>query len=318
MLLLGLLFSQWMHSSSRSLTSAILTWLILVFLFPRLGSAAMHEIASLRYDPKKTERAVAALVQERDRKTDAVWDQENLLIKRSVDSAPVVDYTRNQGVLHRFGSARFYDALAKYYAKNNSLGILYAERIFAVRQLAMQQMYRLRQLGHALSYPSPAFLLERLAESFAGTSLADHERFLAESRAYRRHQFIPYLESKQALCSWRWFTDDPSQTNPWTLYLDLSPEDLDPSEKNGEPLLRELARRFEHPDIQARVSREKAAFQTDPSRLLELDDFPPFKPRQLTFLSACRRIAPEMICLIALTIVLTWINFSTFKKLGKA
>jgi len=212
----------------------------------------------------------------------------------------------HHAVRYRHGSARYYDALEDYVRFETETGLRYAEEVFVLRRRYEERLREGERLGTALAALSPTSLLDRLSESFAGTSVAEHDRFLASCRRYRR-DFIAWLERQGAFRSWRWFSDDPpDRLLPWPRYLGRSPEEIDPAQES------ELFNQLNEPAVQARILRDQASIEQDPSRRLRLEDMPRFSYRAPSFTSALAHGAFEAVALLLLnaaTAAAVWTRF---------
>ena len=290
MLLLGLLLSTSARTTSSALVYSLLSWLAIVFLIPQAAIAVADVVqAESNGSPAVTE--VFELVAERDRKLSAA---EAALESIPVAyRSPVVESNATRGVLFRFGSARYYNARADFHARETAIGMDYAERIFELEQRVDRHRLRIASLVTVLASPSPAFLMDRIAASQAGTSVEDHEGFLEDSRELRR-RFIEYLEQHDAFTSWRWFTDDgPNDLKPWTTLLGVAPEAVDAA------AIETLVQRFQGDDVQRRVRETKESFRENPARRLELGDLPDLRLTFPGFWDACRRVAAEIVLLLS-------------------
>lgn len=293
MILLGLVLSATARSAAKALAAAILGWLLLVFLIPQVAIAIGTEVAAVGRDPRAVEDAVAALVIERDTRLDEALRAHPLRAAPSGHSTPFLATADNRAVLHRYGSAAYYDALVAFHRQEVAMGQGYAAQIYALRQAYEASLRSEERLAAGLASLSPSFLLARVSASFAGTSIADHDAFLRASRAYRE-ALVAYLEEKGAFDSWRWFTDDPPPARPWPSWLGLDPEDVDANN------IRALAERFQAPEVQARIARSL----DDPRRQLDLDDLPVFRPPDLGVTRAASRVVPEITVLLLLNLLL--------------
>jgi hypothetical protein len=213
-------------------------------------------------------------------------------------------------VRYRSGSAAYYDALAEHYRFEAETGARHAAAVFALRQRYEERLRRGERLGAALAALSPAFLLDRLSESFAGTSVAEYDRFLAACRRYRT-ELLAYENRKGAFRSWRWFTDDPpGRLHPWPLYLGLSPEEVSPDQVSR------LFSRLSEPGVEARIRRDQEAMESDPARRLPLDDMPRFSYGGPDFFSSLRHgasAAGALLILNAIAAVAVWARFRRYE-----
>lgn len=294
MVLIGLALSLRVRRASQSLAYAILAWLVLVFLVPSVAVAAARE---LRLPAGEAQGAAVRLERERDQLLDEALAEDPLRTGRNAHRAPF-QTTRLRAVLHRYGSQRYYDSLASYYQTEIELGRRYAERIFELRHQADRKRRSAGWAAELLASLSPAVLLERLSESFAATSLADQDDFLAACRDYRR-ALIAYLEEREAFRSWRWFTDDPPATRPWTVLFGLEPEEV------ANDQVGELAELYRSPEIQRRLQAELASLRADPATRLDLGGLPAFRWQGPDLARATRRVALEIGLFLAFHALLT-------------
>ncbi len=289
MLLLGLLLSIVARSTSVALVYALLSWLVIVFLIPQ-SAIAVAEAVSVK-GIQAPEEALVQLVAKRDAElSDLRRDYDQSV--PSVYVAPIVEMSGTRGVLYWFGAAPFYDVRMEYHSQETAIGMKYAERIFRLEQQTDGQRRQVESLANLLASMSPAFQLDRIAASFAATSVEDHDSFLAECRALRQ-RLIEYLKQRDAFSSWRWFTDDePANLKPWPSLLGVEPENV------GDTEVRQLMERFQSAEIQDLVQLEKTDRRDDPERWLRLDNLPIFQVTSPSFWQAGRRVASEVALLL--------------------
>ena len=308
MLLVGLLISLRVSSSSRALGIAVLVWFVLTIVVPGVAWRAASDLVVTEGAKRIVARERAALLAERDRLFAQQRRRDPLRSVFSGFMAISFITGENQAVRYRYGSAPFYDSLAAYHHFETEAGRRYAARLFAAQERYEERLRTGERLGTALAAISPAFLLDRLSEAFAGTSIAEHDRFLEACRRYRT-SVLDYLERKGAFRSWRWFTDDPPERLlPWPRYLGLRPEEVDPARA------RSLFSRLDEPEIAARVRRDQEAIERDPSRRLHLDDMPRFTYHGPTFLSALRLGAAEAGALLILNFFAAAAAWARFRR----
>ncbi len=307
MVLLGLVISLFARSAPTALVVSLFAWLAIVFLIPQAATAMTRDVAGAEHAQGSTEDREAEIVRERERLLAAEAERHPLLATTSGHSSPIVETTRNKAVLRRYGSAAFYDALAAYHRQETAAGMRYAEKIFGIHQSGEADLRAEARLAAVFSYPSPAFLLDRLSESFAGTSFDDYDRFLTTCRSYRL-RLIDYLRAQGAFDSWRWFTDDPTPTHPWPSLFGLGPDEVD--ESNVESLFG----RLHEPGIAAKLQQDRMRFEQDPSRLLPIDDLPRFHHRGPSFPQAARRVAGAAAAMLALNLLLAIVAVVRFHR----
>ena len=272
-------------------------------------SSDLGDLVSTEGVKRSTERWVAKLTADYERRLARERRRVPLRVVASGHTALSFASGEHHAVRYRQGSAPYYDALAEYYQFEGSTGARYAERAFALRQRYEARLREGERLGTALASLSPAFLLNRLSEAFAGTSIAEHDRFLAACQGYRS-DLLAYMRRQGAWRSWRWFTDDPpGGLHPWPRYLGLSPEEVKPDEVSR------LFSRLSEPDLEARVRRDREAIQNDPSRRLSLDGMPRFSYRGADFSGALRHgagVASALLILNVLAAAAVWTRFRRY------
>ncbi len=294
MLLLGLLISVWARDTARSLGISVLVWCALTMLIPNLAFAVADDLLPTARVERSTEQRIAARSSGYERRLAAARRGSPLLTTVSGHTAMSFTSGDHHAVRYRHGSARYYDALAAYTRFETATGARYATEVFALRRPYAERLREGERLGTALASVSPAFLLDRLAESFAGTSVAESDRFLAACRHYRR-DLLAWLERQGAFRSWRWFSDDPpDHLLPWPLYLGLSPEEVPPEQVSR------LFNQLNEPAVQARVRRDRESLEGDSSRHLPLAGMPRFSYRGPGLAEALGHGAREAIALLLL------------------
>lgn len=309
-LLLGFLISLHVRGTSRALGLSVLVWLVFTIVIPSAAWAVASDLVTTEGAKRSTEIRIAELSQEHGRLLAAELRRSPLRAAASGHTAISFANGENRAVRYRSGSAAYYDALAEHYRFEARAGARHAAAVFALRQRYQERLQAGERLGAALAALSPAFLLDRLSESFAGTSVAEYDRFLAACRRYRT-ELLAYVDHKGAFRSWRWFTDDPAgRLHPWPLYLGLSPEEVAPEQVSR------LFSRLSEPGVEARIRRDQEAMQNDPSRRLRLDDMPRFSYRGPGFLSSLRGGAAEaggLLILNLITAAAVWARFRRYE-----
>jgi hypothetical protein len=308
-LLLGLLISTSVRGSSRALSLSVLLWFLFTIVIPEAAWAVAGDLVSTEGVKRSTERSVADLTADYERRL--ARERRRVYLRVAVSGHTALSFASGEhhAVRYRQGSAPYYDALADYHRFEAATGSRYAAQAFALRQRYEERLRQGERLGAALAAVSPAFLLGRLSESFAGTSIAEHDRFLAACRRYRS-DLLAYLERQGAWRSWRWFTDDPpGELHPWPLYLGLSPEEVRPDEVSR------LFSRLSEPAVEARIRRDREAIESDPSRRLSLEGMPRFSYHGTSFPGAARRgaaCAGALLALAALAAAAVWARFQRY------
>jgi len=308
MLLLGLLISLHVRSTSRALGISVLVWFVLAIVVPGAARAIAGDLVATQGVKRKTERTIAELQAEHDRRLAAELRRDPLRTAFSGHTAVSFASGEHGAVRYRYGSATYYDSLAQYYRLAAKAGVRHAAGVFAVRQRYEERLRFGERLGAGLAALSPAFLLNRLSESFAGTSIAEHDRFLDVTRRYRL-KLLGWLERRQAFQSWRWFTDDrPGGLQPWPRYLGLAPEEVEADRVHL------LFSRLSEPGVGARVRRDREAAEKDLSRRLPLGDMPVFSYRGPGFLASLRRGAAEAGTLLILNVAAALAAWARFQR----
>ena len=309
-LLLGFLISLHVRGTSRALSLSVLVWLIFTIVIPGAAWAVASDLVTTEGTKRSTEARIAELNQEHGRLLAEELRRSPLRAAASGHTAISFANGENRAVRYRSGSAAFYDALAEHYRFEALAGERHASAVFALRQRYQERLRTGERLGAALAALSPAFLLDRLSESFAGTSVAEYDRFLAASRRYRT-ELLAYVDHKGAFRSWLWFTDDPpGRLHPWPLYLGLSPEEV------AQDQVSRLFSRLSEPEVEARIRRDREATERDPSRRLRLDDMPRFAYSGPGFLGSLRHGAAEagaLLILNAIAAVAVWARFRRYE-----
>ncbi|MBW8874140.1 MAG: ABC transporter permease subunit [Acidobacteria bacterium] len=308
MLLLGLLLSLYFRSASRALGLSVFVWFVLTIVIPGAARAVASDLVETEVARRSSEREVAELTAELDRRLAAELRGDPLRASFNGHSPISVADGEHRAVRYRNGSAAYYDSLADYYRFEVESGARHAAQVFAAQQHYEARLRAGERLGAVLAVVSPAFLLDLLSESFCGTSVAEHDRFLAACRRYRL-ALLAYMERQGAFRSWRWFTDDPlSGLHPWPRYLGLAPEEVTPDRAGP------LFSRLSEPEVAARVRRDQEAMQRDPSRRLALDDMPRFSYRGSDFSSSLRQGAAAAGALLAFNVLAAAAAWALFRR----
>ncbi len=270
MALVGLAISLRAPTVARSLIYATFTWFILVVLLPLSLTAGVTAIADMNLDPLAVEEEVERLEVEKAAELQKILRRDPIRVLTSGHRSVSNTVGENGAVLRRFGSPAFNDSLARYFVEEVRLGRLYAERIHGLRLRAQRESASWLQPLGWMAAVLPGQLLDQMASTMAGTTSADHQRFVESAQTYRQI-FLAYLERKGAVGSWRWFTDDPEQGMPWTTFFGVQPEEVT-RENIGEAI-----RRWGEEDIQAEAGAAVRDRLRDDPRF-DVSDLPVFQP----------------------------------------
>jgi hypothetical protein len=308
MFLVGLVVSLGWRSPATALTTSVIVWLTFILLLPGAVWVAAEDLGGVREGRQAAGVQREQMAARHEQRLAAEFRSEPLRATFSGHTAVNFSGRAHGAVRYRHGSAAYYDALSDYFRFEVQEGMGYADEVFAVQQQIQARQRRSERLAAGVAALSPAALLDGLSESLAGTSLAEHEQFLAACRSYRL-ELIRYLDRKHAFTSWRWFTDDrPESLTPWPRFLGLAPEDV--SEANAESLFN----RFSDPQVAAQVRRALEAREHDPSQRLRLDDLPRFHYSGPRLLTSLRNGAFEAFALLALNVTAGSVALSLFRR----
>src|SRR3954451_4478139 len=185
MSLLGRLISLHFRSTSRALSTSVLVWFVLTIVFPATTRAAAGDLVDTEEARRSSEREIGELTAGQARQFRDEFRRDPLRATFSGHTAISVADGEHRAVRYRNGSAAYYDSLADYYRFEVESGARHAAQVFAAQQHYEARLRAGERLGAVLAVVSPAFLLDLLSESFCGTSVAEHDRFLAACRRYR-------------------------------------------------------------------------------------------------------------------------------------
>jgi ABC-2 type transport system permease protein len=309
MLLLGLLISLRARSSSRALMISVFLWLVTIIVLPQVAWTVAGGLVDTREEASRAESRERELAAEESHRLSAAFARHPL--RRAFNGHTAISYAKgpHRAVRHRNGSASYYDALQEYYGLEVRSGIQQAQRVYKAQREYEERLRKGERLGFWLAAASPAVLLDRVSESFAGTSLEDYDAFLAECRRHRL-ALLAFLERRSAFRTWRWFTDDsPERLHPWPQFLGLRPEEVDAARVHT------LFNRLSSAEIQPKLRLQRSAAEADPARRLDLSGLPQFTYRGPGFLECLRRAAPGalfLLLLIALTAATVWSHFARY------
>ncbi|HVT58592.1 MAG TPA: ABC transporter permease subunit [Thermoanaerobaculia bacterium] len=308
MLLCGLLISLYAPGTSQALGVSVLLGFGLTIIIPGAAWAAANGLSTKSRAERLTEQRIEALTVEYERRLAEEFKRSGLRSVPSGYRASSFASGPNRAVRYRNGAAAYYDALAAYYRFEAASGIRYAAEALALRRHDLGQLRSGERLGAALGALSPATILYGLSEPFAGTSIAEYDRFITACQGYRL-QFVAYLETKGAFQSWRWFTDDsPGQLHPWPGYFGLTPEQVSPQQVSL------LFSRLTEPAVAARAMRDQETIANDRSRPLALRDLPPFSYRPDSFSGSLRRGAANAVAFLLLDALAVTAAVARFRR----
>lgn len=285
----GLAFSLKAPSRTAALTRAIEAWLLTILILPAVVGNSAHQFPWSEDGRRKLDARIRALEEERaERIRRLPWPSgftaENP-VYRNTDSA-----TRT--ILLRFGSQSYYDRTSTNYVEEARINEVYAEKIAQVERQREASFATGERLFAAVAAISPRHLLDRMAQAFAGTSYADHRRFLVACQDYRK-RVNAYFTRIGAFSSWRWFTDDlPGKTHPWPLFLGLTPEEIAPG------VAEETAVALGRLEIDGEMQRYHTVSESDPERRLDLEGLPRFSPPETPLSLRLRQVSGEALALL--------------------
>jgi ABC-type transport system involved in multi-copper enzyme maturation permease subunit len=265
----GLAFSLRAPTRAAALTRAVEAWLLTILILPVVAGNSAHDLLRYEESRRQIDEQMRSLEEERDALIQGLpW------MKTFTAHSPMLISTSwEKAFLLRLGSARYYDRTSHCFAHAARINGLYAEKIADLERRRETPLPGERFLA-GLSAVSPRLLLDRLAQALAGTSHADHLRFLSDCRNYQRN-VVGHLERVGAFGSWRWFTDDlPGATHPWPLFLGLSPDEVEIGKE------KKIALALGRPDINERVQRYHKESDADSARNLDLTGLPEFSQRK--------------------------------------
>ncbi|MFY9823583.1 MAG: ABC transporter permease subunit [Thermoanaerobaculia bacterium] len=305
---IGLLISLHSRTTSRALGLSVLVWFILTIALPAATQGVANDLVGTEGARRSSEREIHALTAGLTRRLGEELRRDPLRANFSGHTAISVANGAHRAERYRNGSAAYYDSLAGYYRFEARSGAWNAAQIFTVQQRYEARLRVGERLEAALAVVSPASLLDLLSEAFSGTSIAEHDRFLAACRGYRL-ALLAYMEHKDAFRSWRWFTDDsPAGLRPWPVYLGLSADEVPPERVAA------LFSRLSEPEVAARVRRDREEIQRDASRRLALDDMPRFAYRSLDFSTSLRHGAAAAGALLAFNVLAAAAAWARFRR----
>jgi ABC-type transport system involved in multi-copper enzyme maturation permease subunit len=306
MVLLGLWISLEAPGSSRALRGAVLLWFTFTTVIPAAAWAIAGDLPGGAGVERRAEREIAERTGELDRRLAGELQRSRLRSVGRADYAISFQNGYHRAKRFRFGSAAFYDDLAQYYRFETAAGKRYAADVYAIGVRGEERRRFQERLGAALAALSPASLLVRLTAGFANTSAGTYDRFLAACRLYRL-QLLAFMEAQGAFRSWRWFTDDPpGDLHPWVGYFGLSPAQVTPE------LEEKLFNRLAEPAVTARFLADRARFDSDPARRLDLRQLPTFADQAPGLDDSLRAAAPGaclLLLLDALAAAGLWVRF---------
>lgn len=309
MLLFGLLISVRARNRSQALLASVLLWLVAVLVLPVVAGAVARDLTGVQQARRATERRLEQMTAERDRILSDALARAPGLTRLSGHTAISFASGPNRAARYRYGSKSYYGDLATYYRFETDVGLRYAERMDQEWRDAESRSRVRERLGALVSGVSPAFLLERVSESLAGTSIEEHHRFLAACRAYRE-DLLSHFRSQDVFGSWRWFTDDePSSLHPWPRFLGLEPDELDDKAD-----IRSLLTRLNQPAEEERIAQRRRELESLPSRRLALDDLPAFVYESPGVVERLRRIGVEIASAGLLAVLLAALAWSEFHR----
>lgn len=308
MVLLGLWISLEASGSSGALRGAVLLWFCFTTVIPAAAWAIAGDLSGGGGADRLAERQIAARTAELDRRLAAELRRARLHSVGRIDYAISSQNGYHRAKLFRFGSAAFYDDLAEYYRLEVAAGEQYAGDVYAIGWRGEERRRSEERLGAALAALSPASLLDRVASRVANTSAATYDGFLASCRLYRQ-QLLAFMEARRAFRSWRWFTDDPpADLHPWVGYLGLTPVKVAPDEEQR------LFNRLAEPAVTARFLADRARFDSDPARRLDLRELPSFADRAPSLHDSLCAAAPGTGALLLLDVLAAaalWARFES-------
>lgn len=296
LVLLGVTVSLVSADSSRALSRLLFVWLVIFLAVPYVALNFGRESVAQRRLEREIERQVAAWEDGDLKALERDVKQEPLLAASSgYDSIFQIPDPEDRHVRFvRYGTASFYEATARVVAREIERGRHTAKRAFDAREGVAVRRRARERLAKGASLLSPSYVLDRIAESWAGTAAEDHDRFLGACRSFRE-QFLGHMDEKEVVRSWRWFTDDTRETlRPWPDFLDLTPADITPENRDAAIQL------LYSPPASTRMEEHMERAGRDEARRVPVADLPRFDYTRPAAGEAARRSLPELGWLLAL------------------
>jgi hypothetical protein len=282
---------------------SLLAWLVIVFLIPQAAVAVAAEMTQPACEPRELRERLVALTKQAEEQHTEVY--ESLPILKNRAHMPAV---RDPGRLYRFGTWEAYEALLEYVSVKNEIDMWLAEERYALERRCAEGVRGAERMAHRLAFVSPAYLLERVSEAFAGTSVASFDDFFADAKAYRE-ELLAFLRSRDALHTKRWFTDDVLPW-PWITFVGQ----YDPNQITTEQELKALQRAFDRPEVQERVRAIEKIFDEDPKRRISQEGIPRFERTVRGVPGEARRLVFELAGFVILMGCLWFFVYRSFHR----
>ena len=187
---LGLFLSCLSKSSATSLVFGLFLWLFLAALLPNSSAYVASQFGSIDSPDELSGKFQAVTEARRSEIGEATRD-----IKE--DGSETVS-----NALGAFG--HYYSAFCnksemdyrrKVYPVTEPIEIKYGDKLFAVKEMYMNDLIRQRRLAERIAAVSPIVLYENVMSLLAGTSTGEFRRFRENVRAYR-DEIVSYIRSE--------------------------------------------------------------------------------------------------------------------------
>jgi ABC-type transport system involved in multi-copper enzyme maturation permease subunit len=287
MCLIGLCLSAITRRSSTALMLAMLIWLMMVLIVPNLSGFLASQAVEA-----ESSRSLRLNVESLQKEANRLIDEHEKRLPPSSIMGDLSIFGTDEEVIVRLGRPERYEWLKDYYTYVNVTRLRYADFIWDVRREHLQKLSRQASLASGVSHISPAFMVDTITQNIAGSSVSDHEDFMAAAREYRG-AMISYIDEREGFSSRRWFTDDPPGQEP----LVLDPSTFDRNNMDME-----------------RAWSMLTAAREDRSRTLNLDDMPRFRFYRASLRDSLRRSLMDITSLVGLNVLLFGLFLWAFSR----
>ncbi len=300
----GLLCSCLTKKSTTSLMFVLLFWIILALLIPNISIALAREFCAPE-PTAKTERQVAALEAEFDRKYDEFRKTlpppaENEFYGQGVYGAGYVKVSTRRGMERR----------QQVFAYREPLREKHAENVWKVRREYFRQLVRQRSFADNISRCSPLSSYGHIMSVLSGTDLNSFEDFIAQAITYR-NAIGHHIRSKtDNFSSISYFsTASEEDIEEWTRLVQSYLEAVARAKKaSGDDSLVGFLTEHHEPLKKFRDKIEER------SQSLDLSDLPGFAYKSRNIIDSIKSSLFDIVILILTNVLFFSLSFLAFLK----
>jgi ABC-type transport system involved in multi-copper enzyme maturation permease subunit len=309
MLLVGLVISSFAQRSSIALVFATFAWFLFVTVVPNLATMVPDFVGNRANVFQQANQNLRQAGRDQDAGFRALKDPRDGFSFYNAVTNSTNSWTDYEC---RAGDRKYYAQMRDYFSKAIPLSLRFAAKRADIWRRYMRYREHQAALARGLGFLSPTSVFGNAATFLSGTSSADYHHYIALASRYRS-TFLDYLQTKKAMQSDRWFTEDPpDQDRNWTmLFLRKSADEMVASGADPVTAINSI---IHDPASWRKIEQWEKDDRTRPGWFLSLGDMPAFTYSRLGLGQTLVTAAPEIAYLLLVNLVLFLVAFVRFVR----